>query len=196
MNDWLQWPVNSNVKRLTKCGTFTRDVFNFQIKLLIKPSTNDIMWNRYKSKTKSGIMFPDADAEMNVLCFFQALCPHSFMHFPTILYTASWTSLKIFCINPIILLIFENWHRRQLHAIHIHCHCNSGPSFVLCGGTDVDCLNASHIQSLFGVKGEENRGIIYIDNDFFTICFTYILHEIECIWCCHCRRMLRFMSTW
>ena len=111
--------------------------------------------------------------------------------------TASWKCGKCLCSTPTILLTFENQHWRQLCSICTHCHSKSGPSCVLCGSMDGECLYISHLQSLFGVRGEEERDLIHIDNDFFTICLTYcfpyLLHEIGCIWCCLCRRAQRFI---
>ena len=69
----------------------------------------------------------------------------------------------------------------------------------MCGNADGDCLYPSHLQRLFGVRGEEDRGLIHIDYVFFHnlshLLFLYQLHEIECIWCCLCRRAFRNMST-
>ena len=74
----------------------------------------------------------------------------------TIVLAASWKHWRLFCGNPTILFNFENQSWRQLHAICTNCHCKSGPPCVLCGSMDSDCHYPSHLQSLFGVKGEED----------------------------------------
>ena len=149
-------------------------------------TTNAIMWHWLESNMSSGITFSNAVA-MNGFRIFkaiQALYHHPSMHSPDKSAHSQLEMLETLWQQPYHSVYF--W-KLTLESTFFRLHTLSLQEwliFILCGSMKSVCLYISHLQSLFEMRAEEDRGLIHIDNAFFhdlshLLC-PYILHEIKC----------------
>ena len=110
MSVCIQWPFTSNINRLTKWGTSTRDTFNFHAKLLDWAGNQ---WHHVASvriQHKQWNNIPWCCYNEWFENFFNPFKHCTLIHpciLPTRVLTARWKSWKLFCSNPTILFTFE-----------------------------------------------------------------------------------------